>query len=142
MPSSVPGTEVGLLKGWLHLCAASRSRLQGPRPLGSPSHSPHLSYLLSEASYRPRAAGGGGEFRALRATAPELAMGGPPAVDARAGTRPADSGLRRGRSKATYEPPTGGMLGLRRPLRSSQGLGRGSKSSSLGTGFPAEPQGC
>lgn len=141
MPSSVPGTEVGLLNGWLHLCAAPRSRLQGPRPLGSPSHSPHLSYLLSEASYRPRAAGGGGEFRAIRATAPELAMGGPPAVDARAGTRPADCGLE-GRCKATYEPPTGGMLGLRCPLGSSQGLGRGSESSSLGTGFRAEPQGC
>lgn len=78
MPSSVPGTEVGLLKGWLHLCAASRSRLQGPRPLGSPSHSPHLSYLLSEASYRPRAAGGGGEFRATQSNRPGTAYGRAP----------------------------------------------------------------
>lgn len=73
-------------------------------------------------------------------------MGGPPAVDARAGTAsprwPVGPGWGWG-SKATYESPGGGMLGLRSPgLGSSPGLGWGSEPKSQGTGYPAEPYGC
>lgn len=48
-----------------------------------------------------------------------------------------------GGSRATYESPGGGMLGLRSPgLGSSPGLGWGSELKSQGTGYPVEPYGC